>query len=68
MGIISTCFNVGVLVSPINAGWVFDRTESYTWVLVTFLPLYLTSAVLFLVVKKPVLPKTGTTVAIEPVA
>ena len=68
MGIISTCFNVGMLASPIYAGWVFDRTHSYTWVLLTFLPLYLASAVLFLVVRKPTLPKARTSVALESAA
>lgn len=60
MGIISTCFNAGMLASPIYAGWVFDRTDSYAWVLLTFLPMYLASAVLFLVVKKPALPSRVT--------
>ena len=68
MGIISTCFNVGMLASPIYAGWLFDRTHSYTCVLLTFLPLYLISAVLFLVVKKPALPKARTALAVESVA
>ena len=65
MGIISTCFKVGMLASPIYAGWLFDRTGSYTWVLFTFLPMYLLSAVLFLVVKKPAIPGRAPSVAVE---
>lgn len=64
MGIMSTCFNIGMLASPIYAGWVFDRTDSYTWVLVTFFPIYLVSAVLFLVVKKPALPRLAPRAAV----
>ena len=30
MGIMSTCFNIGMLVSPIYAGFIFDRTTSYS--------------------------------------
>ncbi|MEE3165932.1 MAG: MFS transporter, partial [Chloroflexota bacterium] len=37
MGIISTAFNLGMLVSPIYAGYMFDRTGSYTVVLISFL-------------------------------
>ena len=48
MGIISTAFNLGMLVSPIYAGIVFDRSGSYSLVLATFLPIYLTSGVFFL--------------------
>lgn len=62
MGIISTCFNAGMLASPIYAGWVFDRTNSYAWALVTFLPLYLISALLFQVVKKPAITSPASTV------
>ena len=39
MGIISTAFNLGMLVSPIYAGYMFDRTGSYTVVLISFLPI-----------------------------
>ena len=53
MGIISTAFNLGMLVSPIYAGYMFDRTGSYTVVLISFLPIYLASGVLFLMTQKP---------------
>ena len=56
MGIISTAFNLGMLVSPIYAGIVFDRTDSYSLVLLTFLPIYLTSGVFFLLTRKPSAP------------
>ena len=56
MGIISTAFNVGMLVSPLYAGYMFDRTGSYTVVLISFLPIYLASGVLFLITQKPEAP------------
>ena len=56
MGIMSTCFNIGMLISPIYAGWVFDATDSYKWVLVTFVPVYALAAVLFLSVRRPAAP------------
>ena len=56
MGIMSVAFNLGMLVSPIYAGIIFDRTDSYTLVMVTCLPIYLISAVFFLVVQKPGAP------------
>jgi len=56
MGIISTAFNLGMLVSPIYAGYMFDRTGSYTVVLISFLPIYLASGVFFLITRKPETP------------
>ncbi|MEE8465732.1 MAG: MFS transporter, partial [Dehalococcoidia bacterium] len=56
MGIISMAFNLGMLISPIFAGIVFDRTDSYALVMVTFLPIYLASGVFFLIVRKPSAP------------
>jgi MFS family permease len=56
MGIISTAFNLGMLVSPIYAGYMFDRTDSYTVVLISFLPIYLASGVFFLMTRKPEAP------------
>ncbi|MCH2503030.1 MAG: MFS transporter [Dehalococcoidia bacterium] len=56
MGIISTAFNLGMLVSPIYAGYMFDRTGSYTVVLISFLPIYLASGVFFLMTRKPEAP------------
>jgi len=56
MGIISTAFNLGMLVSPIYAGYMFDRTSSYTVVLISFLPIYLARGVFFLMSRKPEAP------------
>ena len=61
MGIISTAFNLGMLVSPIYAGYMFDQTGSYTVVLISFLPFYLASGVFFLMSRKPEAPVTART-------
>ena len=61
MGMMSACFNIGMLISPIYAGWIFDQTQSYTLVLLTFLPMYLSSGGLFLLARKPSLPVTAVT-------
>ena len=60
MGLISVVFNIGMLITPIYAGVVFDRTDSYSVVLVSFLPIYLMAGVFFLMTRKPpppVLPR-----------
>ena len=56
MGMISVAFNIGMLISPIYAGLIFDRTGSYTVVLASFLPIYLTAGGFFLLTRKPAAP------------
>ena len=56
MGFISVVFNVGMLITPIYAGVVFDHTDSYSIVLVSFLPIYLLAGVFFLMTRKPPAP------------
>ena len=56
MGLISVAFNIGMLITPIYAGLVFDRTGSYTVVLVSFLPIYLAAGAFFLMTRKPNAP------------
>ena len=59
MGMMSFCFNMGMLVSPIYAGWIVDQTQSYTLVLLTFIPVYMASGGLFLLARKPTLPRSS---------
>ena len=40
---------------PIFAGWVFDRTESYSTVLLVFLAILLTACLMFTVLRPPAL-------------
>ena len=56
MGMISVVFNIGMLISPIYAGVMFDRTGSYTLVLISFLPIYLAAGAFFLMTRKPKAP------------
>ena len=53
MGLISVVFNIGMLITPIYAGVVFDRTDSYSVVLVSFLPIYIMAGFFFLMTRKP---------------
>lgn len=57
MGIMSACFNLGMLLSPIYAGWVFDQTQSYALVLGSFVPLYLVGGLIFALARKPSPPQ-----------
>ena len=59
MGMMSFCFNIGMLISPIYAGWIVDQTHSYTLVLLTFMPIYMASGGLFLLARKPTLPRSA---------
>ena len=56
MGFMSMFHNVGLFVSPIYAGRVRDNTGSYDEVFVTFIPLYIISAFLFLLATRPAPP------------
>ena len=56
MCIMSTCFNIGMLVSPIYAGVMFDQSHSYSVVLLTFIHIYVVSGIFFLISKRPVSP------------
>jgi len=56
MGIISVVFNIGMLITPIYAGFMFDRADSYTVVLLSFLPIYLAAGGFFLMTRRPAPP------------
>ena len=57
LGTMGMVYNIGLLVSPIYAGWIADtHGGSYTVAMISFLPLYAMSAWLFLTMRKPTLP------------
>ncbi len=60
MGIMSTSFNIGMLFTPIYAGWLFDTTGSYKLLLITWAPLYALSALLYLALRQPPPPRRDT--------
>jgi nitrate/nitrite transporter NarK len=68
MGIMSTCFNIGMLLTPLYAGWIFDRTGSYDLVLLTFFPMYGASALTCLLLRRPAPPSAAlqTTIPLQP--
>ena len=53
MGFMSLFMNVGMFVSPSAAGLVADATGSYHIILAVFTPLYLVSALAFLLATRP---------------
>lgn len=59
MGIMSLFHNIGLFISPIFSGWVRDTTGGYELVLIAFGPLYLISAVAFLMARRPASPPTA---------
>ncbi len=56
-GIMGIGYGTATFFSPIYAGWIFDRTESYTLVLTTFTIILLTTAILFGILRPPSPPQ-----------
>lgn len=52
-GIMGIGYGLATFISPIYAGWIFDRTESYTWVLITFSMILAFTAFAFTVLTPP---------------
>ena len=59
MGFMSLFMNIGLFASPLFAGIVFRLTGSYWLVLATFTPMYLVSALAFLLCTRPRPPTRG---------
>ena len=52
-GIMGIGYGTATFFSPIYAGWIFDRTESYAWVLITFTIILLITGILFAILRHP---------------
>jgi sugar phosphate permease len=52
-GIMALFYGIGTFFSPIYAGWIFDRTESYAIVLFTFAAVLVVSSVFFFLLPHP---------------
>src|SRR3972149_276347 len=48
-GIMGIGYGLGTFLSPIYAGWVFDRKGNYSEVLLTFMLIHLAAASLFII-------------------
>ena len=59
MGFMSLFMNIGLFASPLFAGIVYRLTESYWLVLAVFTPMYLVSALAFLLCTRPSPPTRG---------
>jgi len=55
-GLMGIGYGTATFLSPIYAGWIFDKTESYTLVLVTFSFIFTVCAVFFAILRPPTPP------------
>lgn len=55
-GLMGIGYGTATFLSPIYAGWIFDKTESYTLVLVTFSIVFTVCAVFFAILRPPAPP------------
>ena len=55
-GLMGIGYGTATFLSPIYAGWIFDKTESYTLVLVTFSFIFTVCAVFFAILRPPAPP------------
>jgi len=55
-GILSLVYSWGMIVMPIVAGGIFDRTGSYNTVIWIFVGMYICGTILFLVIQRPRTP------------
>jgi MFS family permease len=55
-GIMGVVYGTATFGSPIYAGWIFDRTDSYNIALITFAVILLTAASLFTILHRPTPP------------
>jgi len=55
-GILSLVYSWGMIVMPIVAGAIFDRTSSYNNVIWIFIGMYICGTILFLVIQRPRTP------------
>jgi OFA family oxalate/formate antiporter-like MFS transporter len=55
-GLMGVGYGMATFLSPIYAGWIFDRTESYTLVLLTFSIVFTVCAVFFAILRPPIPP------------
>jgi OFA family oxalate/formate antiporter-like MFS transporter len=53
-GIMGVGYGTATFLSPIYAGWIFDRTQSYTLVLLTFSVIIVIAAIIFATLRHPV--------------
>lgn len=56
-GIMGTFYGIAIFISPIYAGWIYDTTESYKMVFITFSIVLLLATVLFSILWNPHLSK-----------
>ena len=59
-GILGLVYSWGMIVMPVIAGAIFDRTGSYSNVIWIFIGMYITGTILFAIIRKPKIPVSRT--------
>ena len=59
-GILGLVYSWGMIVMPVIAGAIFDRTGSYSNVIWIFIGMYITGTILFAIIQKPKIPVSRT--------
>ena len=52
-GFLSLVYSWGMIIMPVLAGYIFDRTNSYTIVIWIFIGMYVTGTLIFALIQKP---------------
>jgi len=55
-GILSLVYSWGMIIMPVTAGMIFDRTGSYDLALWVFVSMYIAGALVFAILRRPRLP------------
>ena len=56
-GILSLIYSWGMIIMPVTAGAIFDRTGSYDLAIWVFISMYTSGALIFAILKRPRLPE-----------
>ena len=56
-GILSLVYSWGMIIMPVTAGAIFDRTGSYDLAIWVFISMYTSGALIFAILKRPRLPE-----------
>jgi len=52
-GVITFCVSLGSLATPVIVGRIFDVTDGYFWALIPLIGVYLSAALVFMIIRKP---------------
>ena len=53
VGAITFCVSLGSMATPVIVGRIFDVTDGYYWALIPLIGVYLSAALVFVVIRTP---------------